>query len=73
VDVLATDRHRLRFVFRDFHAHAVRRDDEGLVQPVVVAREHCHARGATVNDKTTTMLVFTETSLLSAFSWCRVA
>ena len=44
------DRHRLRLVFQDFHAHAVRRLDVGLVQPVVAAREHRHARGLPLGD-----------------------
>ena len=38
VDMFAADRHGLRLVFQDFHAHAVGSLDESLVQPVVVAR-----------------------------------
>jgi len=45
VDVLVLDRHRLRLVFEDLDAHAVRRHDKGLVQPAVAAREHVHALG----------------------------
>ena len=48
--MLVADRHRLRLVFQDFHAHAVRRDDERLVQPVVAAREHRHARRLPLRD-----------------------
>ena len=39
------DRHALGFVFQDFDAHAVRRFDEGLIQPVVVARQHGNPGG----------------------------
>jgi hypothetical protein len=35
VDMLVADRHRLRLVFQDFHAHAVRRFDIGLVKPSI--------------------------------------
>jgi len=35
--MLVADRHRLRLVFQDFDAHAVRRHDEGLVRPIVGA------------------------------------
>ena len=55
VDMLVTDRNRLRLVFQDFHAHAVRRFDVRLVQPVAAAgeraaREHLDARGLPLRD-----------------------
>jgi hypothetical protein len=34
------DGHGLGLVFQDFDAHAVRRHDEGLIQPVIGARQH---------------------------------
>jgi hypothetical protein len=39
------DRHRLRLVFQNFDAHAVRSLHEGLVQSVVIARKDPHTRG----------------------------
>src|SRR5215475_4078478 len=45
VDMLILDRLGLRLVFEDLDAHAIGRHHEGLVKPVVVAREHRHARG----------------------------
>ena len=45
VDVFIPDRHRLHLVFQDFDTDTVRRHDEGLIQSVVVAREHCNTRG----------------------------
>src|SRR5712671_5068936 len=43
--VLVSDRHRLRLVFQDFHAQAIRRLNIGLVQPVVSAWQHRDAGG----------------------------
>ena len=39
--MLVADRHRLRLVFQDFYAQAVRCLDKGLTRVVVVARQHC--------------------------------
>ena len=44
------DRHRLRLVFQDLHAHAVGRHDEGLILPVVEARQHHHTRRLPLRD-----------------------
>ena len=48
--MFVADGDRLRLVFQDFDAHAVRRHDEGLVHPVVEPREHRHARGLPLGD-----------------------
>src|SRR5262245_39522870 len=50
VNMLMTDRHRLRLVFQDFDAYAVRGLHEGLVQAVIVAWKHPHTRSLPLGD-----------------------
>ena len=50
VDVLMLDRHALRLVFQNFDAHAVRRLDECLVEPVVAAGQHRNTRSLPLRD-----------------------